>query len=92
MYLVAAVYAALLKHVQDWTPSLSDLLEPRIDQACWSLWPRIHHRPEECTRKRDMCRQAEVLASFCRKLDLVDRPIGTSFRVLMQLLGREAIK
>ena len=92
MQFVANVHARLVERVQNRFPAAGQFTESGFRQASGPLRPRVHERPHQRTRKRDVRMQAQVLAGFGRPFQLLHRPFLAFGFVAVYFLGRKAVE
>ena len=49
MNFVANINSGILKRIEDWGPTLGQLVKGCLDKSCRSLWPWIHVGPRQCS-------------------------------------------
>ncbi len=49
MNFVANINSGILKGIEDWGPTLGQLVKGCLDKSCRSLWPWIHVGPRQCS-------------------------------------------
>ena len=90
--LVAAVHAVLLEDVENRPPAGGEFLKAGVHEAGRALRPRVHHRPQQRTGKRNVRIEAQVAARLGRELHLFDRPCRALGWLAVQMRRREAVE